>query len=279
MKFNKIAIIGVGLIGGSIALACKRKKMAKEIVGVCRHKESLRRAKKLGVIDCGTLNPKDAACDADLVILTVPIRQIAKIVKTISPYLKKGCLVTDAGSTKSEVVKALDKILPSNVGFVGAHPLAGSEKRGAPQARVDLFKGAICILTKTKKTKPGTLKKISSFWRELGCSVKVRNPQEHDKIVAFISHLPHLAASQLVKTAKGSLDFASTGFCDTTRIASSDAEIWTDIFLTNKKFLIRAVDNYIKNLQSVKKLIHKQSVKALSLDFKKTKKLRDGLQK
>lgn len=278
MRFNKIAILGVGLIGGSIGLAVKKKGLAREIIGVCRHKSSLKVAKQIGAIDKGTLNYEDAVSGADLVILAMPVSQIVKIAKLIIPHLKKGCLVTDVGSTKTEIVQTIERSSAhGRFDFVGAHPLAGSEKRGVTQARADIFKGAICILTKTKRTKPVALKEISSFWKSLGCSVKVMSPQEHDRIVAFISHLPHLAASQLVKTAKGALDFASTGFCDTTRIVASDTEIWTDIFLTNKKFLTEAVDNYIKNLQRIKKLIRKQDRKKLSTEFGELKTLRDGL--
>lgn len=279
MRFNKIAIIGVGLIGGSIGLAVKKKKLAKEVVGVCRHQSSLNVAKKIKAIDRGTLNYKEAVGDADLTILAVPIGQITKIAKAIAPHLKKGCLVIDTGSTKEEIVAKLEKVLPKDVYFVGTHPLAGSEKRSVKYARANLFKGEVCILTKTKKTEPAALKKISSFWKELGCAVKVKSPQEHDEIVAFISHLPHLAAFELVKTAKGTLEFAASGFLDTTRIASSDAEIWKDIFLTNKKFINKAVDKYIKNLQSMKKLIANGDKNSLFSEFKSAKKLRDALQK
>lgn len=278
-KFNKIAIIGVGLIGGSIGLVIRRKRLAKEVIGVCRHKESLRKARRIGAIDTGTLNYKEAVRDADLVILAAPVNQIVEIAKIIIPYLKKGCLLTDAGSTKEEIVQQIEKELPGHVRFVGSHPLAGSDKRGSGFAQPDLFKDAVCILTKSAKTNPYVLKRIASFWRKIGCRIKIVTPQTHDRIVALVSHLPHLAATQLVKVAKDDLNFAASGFFDTTRIASSDAEIWTDIFLSNKKFIIQAMDAYIKRLKLMKHLISNENKEGLFVEFKSVKALRDALQK
>lgn len=279
MKFNKIAIIGVGLIGGSIGLAVKGKRLAKEVVGVCRHKESLRRAKERRVIDKGTLDYRNAVKDAELVILATPISQIIKIVKEIIPSLRKGCLITDTGSTKSEIVRRIEEVLPKGIYFVGAHPLAGSEKRGSNFARADLLQGAMCILTKTLKTDSSALKKIANFWKKLGSRIVVLSPRRHDQIIALMSHLPHLAAGQLVKVASANLAFAASGFLDTTRIASSNAEIWADIFLTNKKFVIQAIDTYVKNLELIKSLIREEDRRKLSAEFRKIKALRDGLQK
>jgi len=279
MKFKKIAIIGAGLIGGSIGLAAKRKGLAREIVGVCRHQKSLRQAKRIKAIDRGTLNYREAVEGADLVILATPISQIIKIAGEIAPYLKKGCLVTDAGSTKSKIVAEVEKVFSGDIAFVGAHPLAGSEKRGVSEARTNLFKGTLCILTKSRKTKLAALEKINSFWQAIGCRVIKLTPQAHDQIVAVISHLPHLAAVQLVKVGRKNLNFAASGFRDTTRIASSDAEVWSDICLTNKKFIIQAIDEYIARLKLMRNLISKDDKRGLSLEFKTAKSLRDALQK
>ena len=278
--FNRIAIIGVGLIGGSIGLAIKKKSLAREVVGVCRHTDSLRRARLIKAIDRGSLNYKDAVKNADLVILAAPIGQIIKIGKKITPYLKEGCLVTDVGSTKFELVRGIERAYARRkIFFVGAHPLAGSEKRGSKFARADLFQGALCILTKTAKTNSSALKAISKFWKGLGSRITVLPARRHDEIVALISHLPHLAAGQLVKAARGSLAFAASGFFDTTRIASSDAEVWTDTFLTNKGFVLEGLGSYIKNLKTIRDLIRKEDKRKLSAEFRKIKTLRDGLQK
>lgn len=277
--FNKIAIIGVGLIGGSIGLAAKSKQLAKEVVGVCRHKKSLQLAKQIGAIDRGTLAYKSAVRDADLVVLATPVNQIIKIARRITPHLKKKCLIIDVGSTKSEIVQNLEKIFSRSFYFVGSHPLAGSEKRGVAQAREDLFTDAICILVKTKKTNLAALKTISAFWGKIGSRVEVLAAQKHDKIVALISHLPHLAAVQLVRIAKDNLSFASSGFKDTTRIASSDARIWSDICLTNKKFIVQALNEYIARLEFMRKLIKNGERKKLSKEFETARALRNSLYK
>ncbi len=277
--FNKIAIIGVGLIGGSIGLAARKKKIAAEVIGVCRHQASLSKARRIGAIDKGTLDYKAAVKGAELVILAAPVNQIISTGRGILSVVKRNCLITDVGSTKEEIVEAMERALPKDIYFVGAHPLAGSEKRSVASARLDLFERATCILTKTKKTNKAALKKISTFWKRMGCRIKVLTPQKHDQVVSLISHLPHLAATQLVKVAKDSLDFASSGFFDTTRIAFSDAEIWTDIFLTNKKFVTRAIDRYIRHLRSVRGLIRQGDKKRLAVEFAQIKALRDALQK
>jgi prephenate dehydrogenase len=277
--FKKIAIIGVGLIGGSIGLALRSKKLAGQIIGVCRHSQSLRKAVQIGAIDKGSLNCQQAVKGADLVILAAPISQIIKIGKKIAPYLKRGCLLTDVGSTKEELVSEIEKVIPEGIYFVGAHPLAGSEKRGAAFARADLFKDALCLLTKSRKTDPSALKNLSRFWRILGCTVKVTTPAQHDKIVAAVSHLPHLAAVELVCAAEGNLDFAASGFRDTTRIASSDSESWTDVFLSNAGYTLEALEVYIKRLKSIGRLISGRNRTKLKAEFKRAKAIRDALQR
>ncbi|MBN3039258.1 MAG: prephenate dehydrogenase [Candidatus Omnitrophica bacterium] len=275
--FKKVAIIGVGLIGGSIGLALKKKRLAKEIVGVCRHKTSLARAKRKRAIDNGTLDYKDAVKGADLVILATPVNKIISIGKAIAPLLEPNCLVTDVGSTKEVIAKELEGCIGRRCSFVGSHPMAGSEKRGVAQARAGIFKGALCFVVKTSRTKKSALKRVNRLWRDLGCRVKVLSPQRHDQIVAVISHLPHLAAGQLVNAAKNSLSFAASGFLDSTRIAASDSEIWTDIFLTNKKAIMQVVNNYIRNLKRVSRLIKEEKEGSLRAECKKIKDLRDVL--
>jgi prephenate dehydrogenase len=278
--FNKIAIIGTGLIGGSLGLVVKKKGLAGEIVGVCRHQESIRKAIQKKAIDKGTLDYKEAVEDADLVILAVPVKEIIRIAGIILPYLKPGCLVSDVGSTKSEIIRRIEgRYARKGFSFVGAHPLAGSEKRGVAEARADLFTGTLCILTRSKKTNPAALKEMAAFWKKAGCRIQVLSPGRHDRVTALISHLPHLAAMELVKAAAGSLDFAASGFFDTTRIASSDAEIWTDIFLSNKKPVIRAINEYIKQLARARDLIRREDRKKLNAEFRRIKTLRDACKK
>lgn len=275
-RFNKVTIIGVGLIGGSIGLAMKKKRLARRIVGVTKHKQSLQKACKLGAIDQGSLNLRDAVRGSDLVILATPIRSIIRITKSIVKYLDKGCILTDVGSTKGLVVKELEKILPKDIHFVGGHPLAGSEQRGVDSASADLFKDSFWIITRTKKTKPQALARTRDLLKALQANVLVISPNEHDKVVSEISHLPHILASCLVNSVRGKyLPLAASGFKDATRVASSDPTIWEDICLTNRKMIIKAIEEFISNLSALKVLIRKEDGRGISREFKRAKKKRD----
>lgn len=275
-KINKIAIIGVGLIGGSIGLAIKSKRLAKKIVGIGHHRSSINRAIRLKAIDEGTLDLKKGVNGADVVILATPILSMKRIVKKIAPFLKKGCIVTDVGSTKTDIVKNLTEILPAGVFFVGGHPMAGSEKRGVIKARKDLFNNSICILTKEKSTNRSALKLIKGLWSGLGTCVKVLSPHMHDRAVSQISHLPHMIVfSMLGAIEKNSLKLASRGFYDTTRIASSDANIWKDIAISNKKEILKSISQFKKNLSALEKAINKKDSRALMQIFKNAKKKKE----
>ena len=279
MIFRKVAIIGVGLIGGSIGEAVKRKRLAETVVGVGHRASSIDKALGCGAIDKGTLNAVKGVTGADLVIIATPVRLIPEVAKKISRFLKRGCVVTDVGSTKAEIVRSLERILPTGVDFVGSHPLAGSEKRGIAFAQEDLLKGSIVIMTRTRKTNKAALKKLSRFWRKLGVGrVAIKSPEEHDRIVAEISHMPHVAASALVATAnEEALGFASTGFKDTTRIAASDPDIWRDICMTNRKHIVEALGRYERNLARLKKLIKSGSSASLRREFERSKSRRERL--
>ncbi len=279
MIFKKVAIIGVGLIGGSIGEAVRRKGLAGTVTGIGRRASSIKEARRRGAIDEGTLDLKKGVRGADLVIIATPVCLIPVIAGKISPALKRGAIVTDVGSTKSLIVKAVEGCLPKRVFFVGSHPLAGSEKRGVKFAEENLFKGTVVIMTKTKKTKEPAVRKLSRFWSALGVKrVVIKSPEEHDRIVAEISHLPHLAASALIISAGArSLEFASTGFKDTTRIAASDPDVWRDICITNKVNIVRSLDRYERCLGKLKKLIKDNKAEALRKEFAKSKAIREKL--
>ncbi|MBU1871594.1 MAG: prephenate dehydrogenase/arogenate dehydrogenase family protein, partial [Candidatus Omnitrophica bacterium] len=218
--FNKVAIVGVGLIGGSIGLAIKKRKLAGEVLGISRRSKTIKAGLKRGAIDRGFFD-LSIASEADLVVLAAPVNSIINTGRKLSAVIKPGALVVDTGSSKKEIVAALAKILP---GFVGAHPLAGSEKQGVINAHADLFKGSLCILTPTDKTRKHALTKIRRFWVQLGASVICLSPSRHDKLVSCISHLPHLVAFSLIHSIpRRNLFLAASGFRDTTRIALSDA--------------------------------------------------------
>lgn len=272
--FKTVAIVGTGLIGGSIALAIKKKMLAGKVIGVSRHKRSLRLAKKIGAIDAGS---QDIGIikDADLVILATPVGAILKLAPRISKIIARDSIVTDVGSTKQEIAVKLEKIFP---GYVGSHPLAGSEKRGVDYADASLFKNTLCILTPTKNTNSKGLEKIKKLWQSLGAKVIFLSPKAHDKALSFVSHLPHIAAFSLINTVpKEHLRFASSGLSDSTRVAASDSQLWSDIFLSNKRNILGAISLLEKNLLKIKSAIKKQDKKLLNNILKKAKEKREIL--
>lgn len=255
-KYKKITIIGVGLIGGSIGLAVKGKGLAQEVAGVTAHGLTLRKALERRAIDRGYLDAKKAVAGSDMVILATPVDKILSTLRLVAPCLSKGCMVIDVASVKAGIVRPAERILPPGVSFVGTHPMAGSEQRGIDKAGRYLFKDATCILTKTEKTDAKALVVAAKFWRALGSKTYVLSPEEHDRIISKVSHLPHAAAFALcAATEKGLLKFASTGFRDTTRIASSDPSLWASIFMENRRNLADDIDNYSRKLQMIKNLV------------------------
>jgi len=249
--FKKAAIIGVGLIGGSLALALKKRKLASLVVGVSGHKETLRLARARGVIDQGSLG-LDIIRGADLVVFATPVNTISELARKASSIAAEGCLVIDVGSTKEAIVNKLQGLFSN---FVGTHPIAGSEKRGVAYARADIFENSLCILTPTKKTRPGALKAARSLWKSLGAKVVNLSPAGHDRAIAFVSHLPHIVVFSLMNSIPaGLLKLGAKGLKDTTRIAASDSRLWADIFLSNRYFL-ETVNEFQVSLSKLKKAI------------------------
>ncbi len=258
--FKKVAIIGVGLIGGSLALALKKKALANKIVGVSQHQASLRVARRRRIIDQGSLD-LDIARGADLVILATPVEAILELSERLRAVINRDCIVIDVGSTKTQIVRKLEKLFPN---FVGTHPLAGSEKRGSLHAESDIFMGCLCILTPTRRTSVAAVKKIKLLWKNLGARVVSLRPDVHDKIIASISHLPHVIAFSLIGSVpKKFLDFAASGLRDTTRIAASDSRLWTEIFLSNRSIL-GSIREFERSLGRFKKAIKRHDKRALS---------------
>lgn len=253
--FNKVVIIGVGLIGGSLGLAIKRKRLSNEVIGVSRRRKTLFLAQKMQAIDRGTQNI-NVAYEADLVILAAPVSVILSLAPKIFKIVKKDCIVTDVASTKELIVSKLDKLFSC---YIGSHPLAGSEKQGVMNANPWMFKDSLCILTPTKNTDKKAQKKIKRLWNEVGAEVVTLSPQLHDKILSFASHLPHINAFSLIEIIPPKfLRFASSGLKDSTRIAASDAGLWSDIFLSNKKNISKAIGLFQKKLSKIKSAITRQ---------------------
>ena len=276
--FDRVCIVGVGLIGGSLGLELRQKGLCRTVVGVGHRQASIDRALALGAIDEGTLDPVAGVKDADLVILATAIGLITKIGRQVAPHLKSGCIVSDVGSTKTEIVRELEKALPPGVHFVGAHPIAGSEKRGVDASRAGLFRGTVCVLTPTKNTDPDAQRRLAELWTAVGAKVAVLPCEAHDATLARTSHLPHLAAAALVAALKpADANFVGTGFRDTTRVASGDVDIWCDILLTNRAAALDAVDSFGDRLGELRRAIDTGDRAALAAFLSSAKQKRDSL--
>ena len=281
IHFDKVTILGVGLIGASFALALKKKGLCGKITGYGRKESNLRKAKKLKIIDSFELNAARACKDSDLVLFSVPVGSFTKTAKEIKGSLKKGALVTDVGSVKGKLVKEMEALMPPGVNFVGGHPIAGSDRTGIDTATADLFSGAKCILTPTKKTGKAALNKTIGLWRALGAAVLVLSPAKHDRIYAAVSHLPHIIAYAIVNTVAdvnaSYLKFAGQGFKDTTRIASSSPELWRDICLMNSENLLEFIELFKKHLDSLGRYLQESDSEAIEREFIKARTLREDV--
>jgi len=263
--FERVCIVGVGLIGGSMGLAVRSREKTCRVVGVGHRKTSIDRALETGAIDEGTLDAAEGIKDADLVVLATAVGLIARLGKEIASSLPKGCIVTDVGSTKSEIVASLEAVLPAGVHFVGGHPIAGSEQRGIDAARADLFQGKVCVLTPTPRTDPHAMRRLADFWTALGARVVTLSPVEHDATLARTSHLPHVAAAALIASLRSpDTAFAGTGLRDTTRVASGDVELWCDILLTNRDAVLDAMNVFTAEMEELRRAVETGDRKQLA---------------
>ncbi|RJG23897.1 prephenate dehydrogenase [Massilia cavernae] len=256
---GKVVIFGVGLIGGSFALALKAAGAAGTIVGVGRSPQAMARALELGIVDAVAASVQDAMRGADLVLIATPVAQTQAILASLLPYLEPRTVVTDAGSTKSDVVAAARAALGERVGqFVPGHPIAGRESNGPDAAIPDLYIGKKAVLTPLPENEPADVERVASAWRACGAVIHQLSPQEHDKVFAAVSHLPHLLAYALVddianKPHAGLLfQYAASGFRDFTRIAGSSPEMWRDISLANRDALLGELDAYLAQLTGLR---------------------------
>jgi prephenate dehydrogenase len=254
MRIRTLSIIGVGLLGGSIGLAAKKRIKGIRVIGYGHRRSTLQRALELKAIDEAAESLPVAVANADLVILCTPVGQFRQILTDIRAHLTSDAIVTDVGSTKTSVVKWGEKLVGRQ--FVGSHPMAGSEKRGVEFARGDLFERALCILTPTPRSDPATVKTIETFWKTLGSNLTRRSPSEHDRMLAEVSHLPHVAAAALMGIpSRRATDLCGKGFLDTTRIAGGDGALWRDILLDNGPNLVASLAKLRRELETVERLI------------------------
>jgi prephenate dehydrogenase len=279
--FDRVTILGVGLIGASFALAMKQHTFCNHLTGHGRRLENLEKAKEMGIIDSFELNPVKACADSDFVLFATPVGTFIDIAKKICPVLKKGVLITDVGSVKGRLVYDMEALMPDDASFVGCHPIAGSNRSGIETAAAEIFTGAKCIITPTEKTSRNALDKLIHMWKTFGCTVELVNPHEHDRIYALVSHLPHIVAYAIVNAVAeidGSyLKFSGQGFLDTTRIASSSPELWRDICILNKDNLLKSIDIFKSNLERLSQYLRVSDFESLEREFKKARTLREGI--
>jgi len=280
--FKKITIIGVGLIGGSFALALKEKNPNFKIVGIDKQ-EIIEKAIARSAIDEGTVNLEEGIKEADMVIIATPVKTIIDLLSKIDPFLKKGCLVTDTGSTKAKIVETANQVLSPDVHFIGGHPMAGSEKYGIDSANSHLFQEKTYILTPDKKSNLINMKKIFSLIKMINANILILDPLEHDKIVSAVSHLPQIIAVSLIN-AIGELALQGNnnnyfkavgeGFKDMTRIASSPYKIWEDICETNQENIVKMIQEFRNYLGVIEDKL-KSNPRSLKEEFQKASKLRE----
>jgi prephenate dehydrogenase len=264
MEFKRLSILGVGLLGGSIGLAVKKIASGGETVGYGHRTSTLESAIRLGAIDRSTTSAAEAVGGADLVVLCTPVGTFRSLLQEIAKSLRPGAIVTDVGSTKRSVVRFAEELLPGSVHFVGSHPMAGSEKRGVEFAKADLFNGALCIVTPTARTNPGALAKVENFWAELGMRTKRLSPDDHDRLICDVSHLPHAVAASLVAMQSDeALELAGKGFQDTTRVAAGDAGLWRDILKDNADSVRSSIARLRIQLDELEKRLDPKQAQAL----------------
>ena len=279
---KKLVIIGVGLIGGSLARALKQAGEVREVIGVGRHRDHLQQAIDLGVIDKMEMSLPQATRDADMIVVATPVGELAAIFKQIAPALSANAILTDVGSVKGSVVTAAQTALGQNFSaYVPGHPLAGAEKSGVLASVADLFRGRRVILTPVNETRAMAVEQVRAMWQAVGAEVKLMSAAEHDAILAATSHLPHVLAYALMDMlvrlrADGSLfGFTAGGFRDFSRIASSDPVIWRDICLANRTALMTALSHYKNNLDALMRAIEMGDGETLLATFMRAKQARD----
>lgn len=282
VRWNKIAIIGIGLLGGSLGLAIKKRRLARRVVGFARREATITEALKLRALDTCVLDSAEAVKDADLIVLCTPIAQMRSLVKLLLPGIKRGAIVTDVGSVKASVVRDLESLVAkAGAYFVGSHPMAGAEKNGVAWSQADLYEGSACVVTPTRRTNRPALRKVEALWRSVGGRVLQLSPERHDALVSQSSHLPHVVAATLAmvvlnpKWPKEQAGLCATGFRDTTRIASGSPEMWRDIAVANRKQLRVALDGFVRALQQTQAILRRGRPEEIARIFETAKQRRD----
>ena len=279
MPFDTLAIVGVGLIGGSVGLAAKTRGVARRIVGIGRDERNLSRALANGAIDQFTTNLAEGVAEADFVVACTPVDRLAEDVIAAAHAAPMRCIITDAGSTKGNILAGIRGKMPADgPEFIGSHPLAGSEKRGSANSKPEMFDGRLVVVTPTAESDPEAVAVVELFWNQLGARTMRMDAHEHDQALAMTSHLPHAAASALAGvTPPEWLTLTAGGFRDTTRIAGGDAELWAAIFLANRDAVRDALDQYLDRLGTFRAMLTEETHAELVRWLSEGKKVRDAL--
>ena len=280
--FNKVTLIGIGLIGSSIARVIKRDKIARHLVAVAKSKKTIDTVLKLGIADSVTLDSSEAVKDADMVMLCSPLGTYKKIVLEIGPNLKRGCILTDVGSVKGCVFEDIEIEKLLGVNLVPAHPVAGTEYSGPEAGFVELFEGRWCVITPDKSASKESIEKISKLWEAAGSNVEIMDPNHHDQIMAMTSHLPHLISYTIVGTATDLekslvsevVKYSAGGFRDFTRVAASDPTMWGDIMIKNKEAVLEILQRFNEDLTALQRAIRWDEYDLIHDFFSKTRKIR-----
>lgn len=282
-EFKRVAIIGVGLIGGSLGMALCARGLAAEVVGAGSRPESLSLAREMGAIHRAAASPAAGVAGADLVVIATPVSATLQVLEEISPYLEPGSVVTDVGSTKASIVRGAEEVLPAGIGFVGGHPMAGSEQTGVRGADPYLFENAFYVVTPTAGTSPVALATVKKMVAGVGARLVQMEPARHDLAVAAVSHLPHLLAASLVNTVMRMpesdevLPLAAGGFRDTTRIAAGSPVMWRDIFSDNREQVLKMIGRFRAELERFESMIGQEEREAIYDNLEFAKQARSGL--
>jgi len=280
--FNKVCIIGCGLIGSSIARAIKKNHLSNKIVSSNRSDSVNKKVIELKIVDDSSSDTKKMAEGSDLIIIATPLSSYEDIISKIKNSLKSGTILTDVGSVKEGVISLIEKDVPENVSWISSHPIAGTEESGPEAGFSELFKNRWCILTPSKRAQEKDIKLLEAFWKKIGSKVDIMDAKQHDYILSITSHIPHLIAYNVVNTSLNIQDekesvivkYSAGGLRDFTRIAASNPIMWRDIFIQNKKNTSKMIDKFIEDLEDLKKAIENEDGKKLEEIFTKTKKIR-----
>jgi prephenate dehydrogenase len=282
VRWKKITLVGVGLLGGSLGMALKQRRLARSVVGFVRRPASVLECESLGAVNLATLDLHRAVAGTELVILCTPIAQMRTLVVQMLPMLKPGVIITDVGSVKGSVVRELEALAAkAGAHFVGSHPMAGAEKMGVTAARADLFEGAACVVTPTQNSNPAAVRKVEQLWKSVGGRLLRLAPKVHDALVSRSSHLPHVVAAQLANLIlaparpKEQGMLCANGFRDTTRIAAGSPEMWRDIALANRQNLSRALKTFIDGLQDFRGALGRGDAQAVTRFFEQARERRE----